>query len=44
MEMFYNGLNANIRMVVDASTNGILLDKSYNEAYEILEKIANNDY
>ncbi|KAA3461918.1 reverse transcriptase [Gossypium australe] len=32
------------RMVVDASTNGTLFDKSYNEAYEILERIANNDY
>ncbi|KAA3465680.1 hypothetical protein EPI10_000823 [Gossypium australe] len=31
-------------MVVDACVNGTLLDKSYNEAYEILEKIANNDY
>ncbi|KAA3483575.1 Retrotransposon gag protein [Gossypium australe] len=44
MEMFYNGLNAHTRMVVDASANGTLLDKSYNEAYDILEKIANNDY
>ncbi|KAA3461690.1 hypothetical protein EPI10_028242 [Gossypium australe] len=32
------------RMVVDASANGTLLDKSNNEAYEILERIANNDY
>ncbi|KAA3447920.1 hypothetical protein EPI10_034354 [Gossypium australe] len=31
-------------MVVDASTNGTLLDKSYNETCEILEWIANNDY
>ncbi|KAA3461875.1 hypothetical protein EPI10_028411 [Gossypium australe] len=45
MEIFYNGLNAHIRMVVDAFANGTLLDKYYNEAYEIfLEKIANNDY
>ncbi|KAA3466224.1 Pol polyprotein [Gossypium australe] len=44
MEMFYNGLNAHTRMVVDVSTNRTLLDKSYNEAYEILERIANNDY
>lgn len=41
---FYNGLNAHTRMVVDASTNGTLLDKSYNEAYEILKRIANNNY
>lgn len=32
------------RMVVDASSNGTLLDKSYSEAYMILERIANNDY
>ncbi|XP_062075610.1 uncharacterized protein LOC133779698 [Humulus lupulus] len=31
METFYNGLNAHTRMVVDASTNGALLAKSYNE-------------
>ena len=31
-------------MVVDASANKILLEKSYNEAYEILERIAKNDY
>ncbi|KAA3486929.1 Transposon Ty3-I Gag-Pol polyprotein [Gossypium australe] len=44
MEMFYNGLNAYTRMVVDTYANETSLDKSYNEAYEILEKIANNDY
>ncbi|KAA3469698.1 Retrotransposon gag protein [Gossypium australe] len=43
-EMFYNGLNAHTRMVVDAYANGTLLDKSYHEAYEIQERIANNDY
>ncbi|KAA3484141.1 Retrovirus-related Pol polyprotein from transposon opus [Gossypium australe] len=37
-------LNAHTRMVVDAFANDMLLDKSYNEAYEILEMIANNDY
>ncbi|XP_062080494.1 uncharacterized protein LOC133785259 [Humulus lupulus] len=44
METFYNGLNAHTRMVVDASANGALLAKSYNEAYEILERISNNNY
>ncbi|KAA3469705.1 Retrotransposon gag protein [Gossypium australe] len=44
MEMFYNGLNTYTRMVVDTSANGTLLGKSYNEACEILERIANNDY
>ena len=31
-------------MVVDASANRALLSKSYIEAYEILERIANNNY
>ena len=30
--------------MVDASANGALLSKSYTEAYEILERIANNNY
>ncbi|XP_062085597.1 uncharacterized protein LOC133791695 [Humulus lupulus] len=44
METFYNVLNASTRMVLDASTNGAILSKSYNEAYEILERIDNNNY
>ena len=30
--------------MVDASANGALLSKSYTEAYEILERIGNNNY
>ncbi|XP_062075567.1 uncharacterized protein LOC133779647 [Humulus lupulus] len=33
METFYNGLNAHTRIVVNASANGALLAKSYNEEY-----------
>ncbi|KAH9714640.1 protein kinase domain-containing protein [Citrus sinensis] len=44
LETFYNGLNPSTRLMVDASANGALLYKSYNEAYEILERIANNNY
>ncbi|KAH9780391.1 hypothetical protein KPL71_008059 [Citrus sinensis] len=44
LETFYNGLNPSTRLIVDASTNGALLSKSYTEAYEILERIANNNY
>ena len=44
METFYNGLNSASRMVLDASANGAILSKSYNEAYEILETIASNNY
>ncbi|XP_057803366.1 uncharacterized protein LOC131018669 [Salvia miltiorrhiza] len=44
METFYNGLNGPTRMVLDASANGAILSKSYDEAYEILERIATNNY
>ncbi|KAK9222129.1 hypothetical protein WN944_010561 [Citrus x changshan-huyou] len=44
METFYNGLNPSTRLIVDVSTNGALLSKSYNEAYGILERIENNNY
>ena len=30
--------------MMDALANGALLSKSYTEAYEILERIANNNY
>ncbi|KAH9762943.1 hypothetical protein KPL70_001000 [Citrus sinensis] len=44
LETFYNGLNQSTRLMVDASANEALLSKSYNKAYEILERIANNNY
>ncbi|XP_012477718.1 uncharacterized protein LOC105793346 [Gossypium raimondii] len=33
-----------MRMVVDAFANGTLISKSYNEAYEIIERIASDNY
>ncbi|KAH9671423.1 hypothetical protein KPL70_017372 [Citrus sinensis] len=44
LETLYNGLNPSTRLMVDASTNGSLLSKSYTKAYEILDRIANNNY
>ncbi|KAA3487116.1 Retrotransposon gag protein [Gossypium australe] len=44
METFYIGLNIHTRMMVDASANGALLSKSYNDAYEIIERITSNNY
>ena len=44
METFYNGLNAHTRTIVDAYANGALLAKSYNEAYDLLKKMASNNY
>lgn len=40
LETFYNGLNSSTRLMVYASANGALLSKSYNEAYDILERMA----
>ncbi|KAE8694437.1 hypothetical protein F3Y22_tig00110783pilonHSYRG00231 [Hibiscus syriacus] len=42
--MFYNGVNAPTRMMLDASANGTLLDKSPAKAFDILDRIATNDY
>ncbi|KAL4376644.1 hypothetical protein GQ457_02G032840 [Hibiscus cannabinus] len=42
--MFYNGFNAPTRMMLHASANGTQLDKSPSEAFDILDRIANNDY
>ena len=44
LETFYNGLKPSTRLMVDASANEALLSKSYTEAYEILERIPNNNY
>lgn len=44
METFYNGLNANTRMIIDVFTNRAILAKTYNEAYDIIERIENNNY
>ncbi|KAG8480996.1 hypothetical protein CXB51_025637 [Gossypium anomalum] len=44
LETFYNGLNAHTRMVVDAFANDAILSKSYNEAYEIIERVTSNNY
>ena len=42
--MFYNGVNEPTRMILDSSVNRTLLEKSPAEAFEIMDKIANNDY
>ena len=44
LQIFYNKLNPNSKLMVDASANGALLSKSYTEVYKILERIANNNY
>ncbi|XP_039047066.1 uncharacterized protein LOC120187415 [Hibiscus syriacus] len=42
--MFYHGINALIRLMLDVAANGTLLDKSLEEAFDIFDRIANNDY
>ena len=42
METFYNGLNGVTQGMVDASDGGALLAKTFDEAYEILERISIN--
>ncbi|KAL5573542.1 hypothetical protein UlMin_023139 [Ulmus minor] len=44
METFYNGLLPPTRLMLDASAGGALLNKSYAEAYELIESIAANSY
>ncbi|KAL5578038.1 hypothetical protein UlMin_019737 [Ulmus minor] len=44
METFYNGLLPPTRLMIDASAGGALLNKSYAEAYELIESIAVNSY
>ncbi|KAL5573431.1 hypothetical protein UlMin_023028 [Ulmus minor] len=41
---FYNGLLPPTRLMLDPSTGGALLNKSYAEAYDLIESIAANSY
>ncbi|KAK9008818.1 hypothetical protein V6N11_080296 [Hibiscus sabdariffa] len=44
LKLFPYSLSDRARMMLDASANGKLLDKSPEEAFEILDRIPNNDY
>ncbi|KAK8690838.1 hypothetical protein V6N13_074364 [Hibiscus sabdariffa] len=44
VSIFYKLVNTLTRMMLDASTNGTLLDKPPREGLEILEKLAQNAY
>ncbi|KAL4318019.1 hypothetical protein GQ457_18G015940 [Hibiscus cannabinus] len=44
VEIFYKGVNTPTRMMLDVASNGTILDKSAKEAFEILDRLANNDY
>ncbi|KAK8519680.1 hypothetical protein V6N12_030047 [Hibiscus sabdariffa] len=44
VSIFYNSINTPTRMMLDASTNGTLLDRPPREGLTILEKLTQNDY
>ncbi|KAL8105734.1 hypothetical protein AgCh_029503 [Apium graveolens] len=41
---FYNGLGAQSRPMLDAASGGVLWEKSYEEAYDLIELMAANEY
>ncbi|KAI3698001.1 hypothetical protein L6452_31110 [Arctium lappa] len=43
LETFYNGLTNSAKIILDATAGGAFTSKTYNEGYDILEKVANNN-
>ncbi|XP_050920308.1 uncharacterized protein LOC127137946 [Lathyrus oleraceus] len=41
---FYNGLLYNTRLTIDAAASDALMDKPYNEVYQLIESMAQNHY
>ena len=44
VQTFYNGLIGHLRTIVDAAAGGALMGKSSNEAFDLLEEMAANNY
>ncbi|XP_021292478.1 uncharacterized protein LOC110422787 [Herrania umbratica] len=44
VQTFYNGLLGHFRTTIDAAAEGALMSKSIDEAYDLLEEIAFNNY
>ncbi|XP_038973879.1 uncharacterized protein LOC120105457 [Phoenix dactylifera] len=44
VQTFYNGLTHSVRITIDAAAGGTLMSKSIEEAYELLEEMASNNY
>src|SRR2546430_1464037 len=44
VQLFYNGLSTNTQLNVDAASGGAINNKTPDEAYELLEVMANNNY
>ncbi|KAJ9541134.1 hypothetical protein OSB04_027640 [Centaurea solstitialis] len=43
LETFYNGLTNAAKLILDATAGGAFTSQTYNEGYQILEKVANNN-
>ncbi|KAI3770749.1 hypothetical protein L6452_01892 [Arctium lappa] len=43
LETFYNGLSNAAKIILDATAGGAFVSKTYNEAFDILEKVSNNN-
>ncbi|XP_062083461.1 uncharacterized protein LOC133789704 [Humulus lupulus] len=44
VHIFYNGLCGTTRTIIDAASGGAFMSKSANEAYDLLEEMAMNNY
>ena len=44
IQTFYNGLNGQTKSIVDAAASGSLMTKTYEEAHDLMEKLASNHY
>ena len=44
VQTFYNGLTYAVRITIDAAVGGALMSKSIEEAYDLLKKMATNNY
>jgi hypothetical protein len=44
IQLFYNGLNGQTRIIVDSAAGGTLMSKTLDVAYSLLDEIATNSY
>ena len=44
IQTFYNGLVSQTKSIVDAAAAGSIMTKTYEEAYELMEKLASNHH
>jgi len=44
IQLFYNELQINTKMMVDAAARGALMSKNRDDAYELLEEMVSNNY